>query len=88
MNEADSQAAAAGGGTDFGEFFLMFSFFLIVAAALLVAMLFRPNVEQRARQLGLMSAVGIAPGALRRLALAEGMILAVVGIYGVNACFA
>jgi ABC-type antimicrobial peptide transport system permease subunit len=73
------QLAAAGGGTDFGEFFLMFSFFLIVAAALLVAMLFRLNVEQRARQLGLMSAVGFSPAVLRRLALGEGMILALVG---------
>ena len=48
------QLAAANGGTDFSEFFVMFSFFLILAAALLVAMLFRLNVEQRARQLGLL----------------------------------
>ena len=73
------QLAAANGGTDFAGFFLMFSFFLIVAAALLVAMLFRLNVEQRARQLGLLGAIGFAPARLRRLALGEGMILAVVG---------
>ncbi len=73
------QLAAAGGGTDFGEYFLYFSFFLIVAAVLLVAMLFRLGVEQRARQLGLMSAVGFAPGAIRRLALGEGLILAIIG---------
>ena len=42
-------------------------------------MLFRLNIEQRARQLGLMSAVGFSPGALRMLALREGMALAIVG---------
>ena len=73
------QLEAASGSTDFAMLFVGFSFFLIAAAALLVAMLFRLNVEQRARQLGLLSAVGFAPGALRRLALGEGMMLALVG---------
>ncbi|MDB5289326.1 MAG: FtsX-like permease family protein [Phycisphaerales bacterium] len=73
------QLAAASGGTDFSMFFVMFSFFLIVAAALLVAMLFRLNIEQRARQLGLLSAIGFSPASLRRLALWEGMALALVG---------
>ncbi|HZL34617.1 MAG TPA: ABC transporter permease [Tepidisphaeraceae bacterium] len=73
------QLEAASGGTDFSMFFVMFSFFLIVAAALLVAMLFRLNVEQRARQIGLMSAIGFSPGRLRRMALGEGMLLALLG---------
>jgi putative ABC transport system permease protein len=73
------QLAAAGGSTDFGQYFLYFSFFIIVAAVLLVAMLFRLSVEQRARQLGLLSAVGFAPWTLRRISLAEGMLLAVIG---------
>jgi putative ABC transport system permease protein len=73
------QLAAASGGTDFSEYFLYFSFFLIVAAVLLVAMLFRLGIEQRARQLGLLSAVGFAAGAIRRLALGEGLILAMIG---------
>ena len=73
------QLAAAGSGTDFGEYFLYFSFFLIVAAVLLVAMLFRLGIEQRARQLGLLSAVGFPPAIVRRLALAEGLILALIG---------
>jgi ABC-type antimicrobial peptide transport system permease subunit len=42
-------------------------------------MLFRLNIEQRARQVGLLSAVGFAPRALRRLALGEGMMLAAAG---------
>ena len=73
------QLAASSGSTDFGQYFLYFSFFIIVAAVLLVAMLFRLNIEQRARQLGLLSAVGFAPWTLRRIALAEGMVLAFVG---------
>ena len=74
-----SDSAAANGGTDFAEYFLSFSFFLIVAAVLLVAMLFRLGIEQRARQLGLLGAVGFSPRAVRGLALREGSILAVVG---------
>ena len=73
------QLAASGGSTDFGEYFIYFSFFIIFAAVLLVAMLFRLNVEQRARQLGLLSAVGLGPWPLRRLALSEGMTLAAIG---------
>ncbi len=73
------QIAAAKGGTDFAQYFVSFSFFLIVAAVLLVAMLFRLNIEQRARQLGLLSAIGFAPRRLRRLALGEGMLLALIG---------
>ena len=73
------QLAASSGSTDFAQLFIAFSFFLIVAAVLLVAMLFRLNVEQRARQIGLMSAVGFKPWGVRRLALGEGMTLAVIG---------
>jgi putative ABC transport system permease protein len=80
------QLAAATGGTDFAQYFLYFSFFLIVAAVLLVAMLFRLGIEQRARQLGLMSAIGFTPGAIRRLAIWEGLVLAIVG--GVTGTFA
>jgi putative ABC transport system permease protein len=78
------QVEAASGGTDFGEYFLYFSFFLLISAVMLVAMLFRLSVEQRARQLGLLSACGFSPGQLRNLCLKEGMLLAVVG--GVLGC--
>lgn len=73
------QLAASSGNTDFGQYFVYFSFFIIVAAVLLVAMLFRLSVEQRARQIGLLASVGFRPWALRRLSLGEGMILAVIG---------
>jgi hypothetical protein len=62
----EQQLAASSGSTDFSMLFVGFSFFLIVAAALLVAMLFRLNIEQRARQIGLIGALGFAPKAMRR----------------------
>ncbi|HEY7116854.1 MAG TPA: FtsX-like permease family protein, partial [Tepidisphaeraceae bacterium] len=73
------QLAAASGGTEFGGLFIGFSFFLLIAAILLVAMLFRLSIEQRARQLGLLSACGFAPRQLRNLCLREGLLLAIVG---------
>lgn len=73
------QLAAAGGSTDFAGLFVGFSFFLIVAAALLVAMLFRLNLEQRARQLGLLDAVGFSPRIVRGMAMGEGATLGIVG---------
>ena len=73
------QLAAASGSTDFSMLFVGLSFFLIAAAALLVAMLFRLSVESRARQFGVLGAIGFSPRTLYRLALAEGFALALVG---------
>lgn len=73
------QLAATSGSTDFSGLFIGFSFFLIAAAVLLVAMLFRLNVEQRARQLGLLAAIGFRGKSLRRMALMEGLVVAVIG---------
>jgi ABC-type antimicrobial peptide transport system permease subunit len=73
------QLAATSGSTDFSGLFIGFSLFLIAAAVLLVAMLFRLNVEQRAPQLGLLAAIGFRAKSLRRMALVEGLLLAVVG---------
>jgi putative ABC transport system permease protein len=73
------QLAAAGGSTDFGQLFVGFSLFLIVSAALLVALLYRLTIEGRARQIGLMLAAGFRPRRVRRLHVAEGMLLAVLG---------
>jgi len=73
------QLASASGSTDFGRLFVGFSLFLIVSAALLVGLLFRLAMERRARQMGLMLSVGFGPRAVRRIHLAGGMLLAVVG---------
>jgi hypothetical protein len=78
--------AAARGATDFGGLFLALSFFLIGSAALLVALLFRLAVEQRAREVGLLRAVGFPETKVRRRFLVEGLILAAIGsVLGVAA---
>ncbi|MFO0945513.1 MAG: ABC transporter permease [Planctomycetota bacterium] len=71
--------AASSGSTDFGGLFIAFSFFLIVSAALMIGLLFRLGVEQRASQIGVLLAVGIPVPAARRLLLVEGLMLAGVG---------
>lgn len=71
--------AAAEGTTDFGMLFIGFSWFLIVAAALLVGLLFRLGVEQRAKEVGLLLAVGYPTRAVRRRLLKEGALLAGIG---------
>lgn len=70
---------AARGSTDFAGLFLGFSLFLILSAALLVGLLFRLGVEQRAAEVGLLLAVGYPRARVRRRFLAEGGLLAVVG---------
>ncbi len=71
--------AASSGATDFGEYFVYFSFFLVVSALVLAALFFRLGVEQRAREVGLLRAVGFAPRQLRRLFTYEGLFLAAIG---------
>ncbi len=70
---------AASQSMDLGQLFLGMSFFLIGASLLLTGMLFVFTVEQRARETGVLLAVGWTAGRVRRLLLAEGAALAVVG---------
>ena len=71
--------AAADAPVDFGELFVSFSFFLIIAAAVLTGMLFVFSLEQRNAEAGLLLALGLRPKQVRRLFLAEGAVLALVG---------
>jgi ABC-type lipoprotein release transport system permease subunit len=64
---------------DFGELFVYFSFFLIIAAAVLTGMLFIFSLEQRNAEAGLLLALGLRQGQVRRIFLAEGAVLAFVG---------
>ena len=73
-------AQASQGGTPFGLLFLGFSFFLIGAALLLVGLLYRLELERRARQVGVMLAQGFTVGTLRWLYLAEGGFVALGGV--------
>jgi putative ABC transport system permease protein len=75
--------AAAAGTTPFNVLFLAFSFFIIAAAVMLVLLMFRLGVEQRARQIGILLALGLKRRQVRRILLGEGFIIALVGgIFG------
>ena len=70
---------AAQGATDFAMLFVSFSFFLILSAALLIGLLFGLGVERRAREIGLLLAVGYPVKKVRNGFLAEGAVLAAIG---------
>ncbi len=70
---------ASRGATDFGEYFLYFSFFLVVSALLLTALFFKLGVEQRLREIGTLQAIGFPASQVRKLFLAEGVILSIIG---------
>ena len=78
--------AAARPPFDMGQLFLGFSIFLIAAAALLTGLLFSLGVQQRWSELGLLRAVGLGRGQVRRMLLLEGAAIAAVGcVVGVAA---
>jgi ABC-type lipoprotein release transport system permease subunit len=64
---------------DFGGLFIGFSFFLVIAALLLMALLFRFSLEQRSAEVGTFLALGFTPSRVRRLLLAEGVALSLLG---------
>ncbi len=70
---------AAGESMDLGQLFLGMSIFLVAASLILTAMFFVFSVEQRAREMGVLFAVGYTPAQVRRLFLGEGAILAATG---------
>lgn len=70
---------ASRGATNFGEYFVYFSFFLVASALVLAVLFFRLGVEQRAREVGLLRAVGFSTPRVRRLFAAEGLLLAAIG---------
>jgi ABC-type lipoprotein release transport system permease subunit len=75
----DEGLTASRGSTDFGEYFVYFSFFLVASALVLAALFFRLTVEQRAREVGLLRAVGFGTPRVRTLFTAEGLLLAAIG---------
>ena len=75
----DQGQQASQGATDFGEYFLYFSFFLVVAALMLTTLFFKLGIEQRAREIGTLQAIGFSDRGIRRLFLVEGTLLAGLG---------
>ena len=77
---------AGRGGTDFGNLFLGLSMFLIASAVILTGLLFVFGVESRSEQIGMLRAVGWPAKQVRRLLLAEGGLVALLGtVIGVGA---
>ena len=76
--KADGLAAATG-ATDFSALFIGFSLFLIASAALLVGLLFRLGVEQRASEIGILLAAGYPISTVRRRFMKEGGLIAGIG---------
>lgn len=74
--EAD---AAVAGSFDFGSLFASMSFFLILAALVLAGLVFVFGIEQRASQIGLLLALGFTRRLVRRLFLAEALLLSLIG---------
>jgi ABC-type antimicrobial peptide transport system permease subunit len=75
----DQGQQASRGATDFGEYFLYFSFFLVAAALMLTTLFFKLGIEQRAREIGTLQAIGFSDSGIRRLFLVEGTLLAGIG---------
>lgn len=72
---------ASSGSTDFGGLFIAFSFFLLIAAGLLIGLLFRLLVETRAKQIGMMRAVGLTPRQIRGMLMLEGLPVALASAF-------
>ena len=76
--KADGLAAATG-STDFSTLFIGFSLFLIVSAILLVGLLFRLGIEQRASEIGILLAAGYPISTVRGRFIKEGGLIAGIG---------
>lgn len=70
---------ASSGATPFDALFLSLSFFIIAAALLLVSILFRLGIEQRASEVGILLALGLRRAHATRLFVFEGAIVAALG---------
>lgn len=70
--------AASQGATPFHVLFIAFSFFVIAAALMLVVLLFRLGIEQRAEPIGILQAVGFTRRTIAGLLATEGLLLAAI----------
>ncbi|OQY29845.1 MAG: hypothetical protein B6244_02480 [Candidatus Cloacimonetes bacterium 4572_55] len=64
---------------DFAQLFIGLSFFIIIAALTLTGLLFAFGIERRRTETGVLLALGYEPRLVRKLLLAEGAILSIVG---------
>lgn len=80
LNAIKAEAIQASSGTTpFDGLFLGLSMLVIGSALMLIALLFRLSIDQRAEQWGLYVATGWTWNALRKLLLGEGLALSLIG---------
>lgn len=72
--------AAAANGVDFGQLFIGLSFFVLIAAFLLINLLLRLYIGYRKNEISTLKALGFTTNKINQFFLAEGSILALVGI--------
>jgi ABC-type antimicrobial peptide transport system permease subunit len=70
---------ASRGTTPFNLLFLGFSMFIIAAAMMLVCLLFRLSLDARARELGLLMAVGLSRRRVTGVFLLEALLITLIG---------
>ena len=73
--------AASSGSTPFDGLFLGLSLFVIAAALMLIVVLFRLGIQQRARQIGLLLALGLSRKQTIRMWVGEAAIVASIGAF-------
>lgn len=71
--------AASSGSTPFDVLFLALSMFVIGSALILVSLLFRLSLQQRASEIGLLKASGFSEGRLRKSWLTEMLMVTLAG---------
>lgn len=79
-NVREEGLAAASSGVDFGQLFLGLSFFVLIAAFLLTNLLYRLFIVYRKSEISTLKALGFSYSRIKRLFLAEGSVLALIGI--------
>jgi len=67
------------GMMSFSNLFVAFSFFVIAAAVMLVGLMFRLGIDQRAAELGILAAVGLRRSRIAALLAGEGFLVALLG---------
>ena len=71
---------AATNGVDFGQLFIGLSFFVLIAAFLLTHLLFNLFIGFRRNEISTLKALGFTVNQIKQLFLAEGSVLAAIGI--------
>ena len=79
MDVRSAGREASRGSTDFGEYFAYFSFFVLASALILAGLLFRLSIEQRARDIGTLRAMGWSARRIAGVLIAEGSVVALAG---------